>query len=93
MLAAIDETAHRHAVAHLVLPHVRTDRRHMADDLVARHERIARAAPVVVDIVRVRVADAAISNGDGDVVRAQFAPFDTERSEIGVSFGYAESGA
>jgi hypothetical protein len=39
------------------------------------------------------MADAAISDGDGHIVRAQLAPFDTERSEIGVSFAYAESGA
>jgi hypothetical protein len=47
---------------------VRADRGDGADDLVARDERVAADAPVVVDEVDVGVADAAVRDADLDVV-------------------------
>src|SRR5207249_2910703 len=79
MLAAVDETADADGVAGLESGHVAADRRHMTDDLVARHAGVDRPLPLRADLVEVGMADAAISDVDLDVARAGLAPLDGDR--------------
>ena len=60
--ARVHEAAHADGVADLELLHAAADRRHAADDLVARHGRILGEAPFVAGEVQVGVADAAIED-------------------------------
>src|SRR5690606_3825139 len=76
--AGVDETAHAHRIAYLVAVRLCTDRRHAADDLVARHHRKDRAAPLVARQVDVGMADAAVEDVDLHVARAGHAAFDRE---------------
>src|SRR3546814_17347853 len=53
----------------------------MADDLMAGNARVMRAAPFAADLMKVRMADAAIGDLDDDVVRAGLAAGDRQRLE------------
>src|SRR5690606_36709033 len=77
--AGIDEAADAHKIAELVLRHLWANRAHPADNLVARHERIFRAAPFVAGRMDVAMADAAMGDVDENVVGLQVAPGDLER--------------
>ena len=54
-----------------------------SDDLVAGDERVAADAPVVVDEVDVRVADAAVSDADLDVIGAELSGRVAEGKQLG----------
>ena len=48
----------------------------MADDFMSRHAGIQRAVPFSAHLMQVGMANAAIGNGNGDIVRAHRAAFD-----------------
>ncbi|MCY1426608.1 hypothetical protein D9M71_424310 [compost metagenome] len=79
--AAIDLATDGNPVADLEAADIAAHCSDMADDLMAGHNGVYRVVPVVVDLVGIGVADAAVSDIDGDVVRAQGPTFETERSE------------
>jgi hypothetical protein len=81
MLAAADEAADTDRVADLEAFHVRADRADVADDLVARHAGIPRAAPFRARRVQVGVADAAIGDLDLHVACAGRAALDVDGFE------------
>ena len=62
--AGVGLPAQAHALANLERSHLRADSCNRADNLVAGNERILADAPVVRDEVKIAVADAAVSNGD-----------------------------
>jgi hypothetical protein len=62
--------------------HLRADGRHLADDLVAGNEGILADAPVIGDEMKVAVADAAVGDGDLDLLRAQLAGVVLERQQL-----------
>ncbi|MCY1408475.1 hypothetical protein D9M71_237960 [compost metagenome] len=93
MLAAIDHAADGYAIADLVAGHAGADRGDMADDFVARHAGEHGVVPVVVHEVQVRMADAAVGDGDGDVVVTQGAALDAQRRKFAVGLVGAESDA
>lgn len=76
--AGIDHAADADHVAGLETRHFRAGRRHAADDLVARHHRVDRVAPLVARLVQVGVADASVEDLDLDVEIAQRASLDFE---------------
>ena len=59
--AAVDEAADRGEVARLELRDARADSRDAAEDLVARHDRILREAPLVSGEVEIAVAAAVVT--------------------------------
>ena len=61
--------------------HPRAHARHLSDDLVARHHREERAAPLVADLVEVGVAHAAERDVDDDVPRTGLAAGELERRD------------
>src|SRR3546814_7287677 len=61
--------------------HLVAHRADMADDLMAGNARVMRAAPFAADLMKVRMADAAIGDLDDDVVRAGLAAGDRQRLE------------
>ena len=79
--ARVDEGAHPDSLADAELLRRGTSCRHHPDDLVARHHREDRRAPVLVDLVDVRVAHPAEAHVEGDVVRAEFAALEVEGDE------------
>ncbi len=66
--AALDDDADGRAVADLEALDVAADGGDVADDLVAGHHRVELAAPLAAHLVDVRVADAAVVDGEDDVV-------------------------
>src|SRR6185437_5022463 len=79
MPATVDHAADADGVAGLETLHVLADRGDGADDLVARHGWIQCILPFVARRVQVGMADAAIKNVDGHVVRARRATLDGVR--------------
>src|SRR3546814_4067070 len=75
LAADTDRFSHRE-IGHLV-----AHRADMADDLMAGNARVMRAAPFAADLMKVRMADAAIGDLDDDVVRAGLAAGDRQRLE------------
>src|SRR3546814_15935147 len=73
LAADTDRFSHRE-IGHLV-----AHRADMADDLMAGNARVMRAAPFAADLMKVRLADAAIGDLDDDVVRAGLAAGDRHR--------------
>jgi hypothetical protein len=59
--------------------HVGAELHDPPDDLVARHDPVLRAAPVVADAVEVRVANPAVLDVDDDVVGTRAATDEGER--------------
>ena len=89
--AVVDDRADGDGVADLVLGHVVTDGRDAADDLVTGDARVDGVAPVVVDEVDVRVADAGVEHIDLHVARTKRSAGDAHRSELALSDRRAES--
>ena len=79
--AAVDHAADRDRIANAVAGDFIADRRDGADDLVARDDRVARAAPVVAAGVQVAVADAGVGDLDGDIVGPERAAFEFHRPQ------------
>ena len=79
--AAVDEAADRGEVASLELRDARADSRDAAEDLVARHDRILREAPLVSGEVEIAVADAAEEDVDLDIACGRLAALDRVRGE------------
>jgi hypothetical protein len=67
--AGVDQAANAHGIAHFVAGNLRANAGNGADYFVARNDRIALAAPVVADVVNVRVANATEENIQFYVVR------------------------
>ena len=61
------------ALADLKVAHLAAHGRNRADNLVAGNKRILADAPIVGDQVQVAVADAAVGDGDLDLLRAELA--------------------
>lgn len=76
MLATVYQTADADRIADLEFRHMVADGGHMADDFMPRHARIERSAPFAAHLMQVGMANAAIGDGDGDIVRAGRAAFD-----------------
>ena len=68
--ARIDHAAHADQIADLVLGDLVANSRDLADDFVARHQRVSGEAPVIARLVDVGVANAAVQHFDGNVVRS-----------------------
>jgi hypothetical protein len=71
----IDQAADRSEIAGLVLGNFRTDLGHTADDFMARDNRVNRGhdtAPLVTNLVKIGVADAAEQDFDPDIVFGRF---------------------
>ncbi len=81
--ARVDHAADADEVADLDLGHARPDLGHPPDDLVARHARVDRVAPVVLGLVDVRVAHAAPEDVELHVGRADVRPLELDRAEGG----------
>src|SRR5207302_5705020 len=77
----VDDRPDRDGVPHFVLADLGPDRRHLADDLVAGHDRVGAVVPVVVALVKVGVANPGVSDADRDVVRPERAALDLHRTE------------
>jgi hypothetical protein len=82
--AGIDEAADADDVARLPFLYVIADLDRTANDLVARDHGEDRVAPLVLHLVKIRVADAAIEYVDQNVVRFGLAPLDRPRLEFGL---------
>src|SRR6185312_11383677 len=78
VLAATDQAAHTHGVADLEAGDLATDCADVADDLVARHAGIQRAAPFGAHGMQVGMADTAIGDLDLHILRAGRAALDVE---------------
>src|SRR3546814_10282020 len=86
-LAAIDHAADTDRFSHREIGHLVAHRADMADDLMAGNARVMRAAPFAADLMKVRMADAAIGDLDDDVVRAGLAAGDRQRLERTIGGG------
>ena len=76
LLTAIDHTADAHQIAHGVTGDPTAHGGHPADDFMARYAGIERSGPFGAGLMYIRVADAAIINGDLHIVRSRFAAGD-----------------
>jgi hypothetical protein len=88
----VDHATDPDGIADGVGGHRGPDRSDAANDLVARHDREAGHAPVVVHEVDVGMADPAIEDLDGDIVGSRLAPLDAERAQ-GAAGGFGAVGA
>ena len=82
--AASRVPAHAHPLANLDIQRVVPHRDHPADDLVARHKRVNRVAPLIPQDRKVGVAEPARLDGDFDLGRTERARVVGERFEFGV---------
>src|SRR5690606_8009690 len=82
--AAVDQASHGNMVADFVPGDLGTDRDDPPHDLVARHDGVITAAPVVTRRVQVGVTHPAIQDLHGNVVGAQFPALEFIRGEGGV---------
>ncbi len=85
--ARVDHAPHAGEITHLEPGDLRAHARHAADDLVPRHHREDRVAPLPAGLMDVRVTDTAEQDLDEHVARADFAAIDPERSESLVCSG------
>ncbi|MNK68775.1 hypothetical protein D3C87_881510 [compost metagenome] len=85
--AGIHQAAHADRIADLPLRHRRPDAGNRPHDLVAGHHGVARAAPLVLHLMQVRVADPAVPDVDQHVVGAGLPPLDDGRSQGSLRFG------
>ena len=76
LFTAVDHTADAHQIAHGVTGDPTAHGGHPADDFMARYARIERSGPFGAGLMYIRVADAAIINGDLHIVRPRFAAGD-----------------
>jgi|GEM_PF-6802636 len=81
MAAGIDETADADHIAHLPFADLAADLADHADDLVARHHREHRAAPLVAHLVYVGMTHPAVFDVDLHLVRAGRAALDAVRCQ------------
>src|SRR5690606_36984206 len=88
--AAVDHATDADPVADLEAADAVADGGHHPGDLVTRHDRIAGAARTVLRPGQVRVADAALLDLDGDIVRAGIAPVEAVGAQRGVGGGGRE---
>ena len=78
LAARIHHAAHADQIARLEAGDILADAAYAADDLVARHDRVGGAAPVVAGGVQVAVADAGVEDVDDDIVRPGIASLEAE---------------
>ena len=78
LAARIHHAAHTDQIARLEAGDILADAAHAADDLVARHDGVGGAAPVVAGGVQVAVADAGVEDVDDDIVRPGIASLEAE---------------
>ncbi|MNH36600.1 hypothetical protein D3C79_974080 [compost metagenome] len=64
-----------------MLGDTRTHGGHLAYDFVARHQRVNGNAPLIAGLMDVGMADAAVENLDGNVVRPWAATFEFHGGE------------
>ncbi len=76
--AGIDEAADADAVADLELRDLRADSGNHTCNFMARHHRVTRIAPFVAGLVDIGMADAAILDGNDDVIVIRFTAFEGE---------------
>ena len=76
--ARIHHAAHTDQIARLEAGDILADAAHAADDLVARHDGVGGAAPVVAGGVQVAVADTGVEDVDDDIVRPGIASLEAE---------------
>ena len=81
LFTAVDHTADAHQIANGVAGDPAAYGGHPADDFMARHAGIERPCPLGAGLVYIRVADAAIINGDLHIVRPRFAAGDGHRPQ------------
>ena len=74
MATGIYKTANTHLVADFVFGDFVADGGDSADNFMARHHGIHRTSPFPTDLMDVGMADAAVLNIDGNIVRAGIAP-------------------
>jgi len=73
----IDHTADSGEIARLEFRNGRSDRRDATDDFVARNTGVDRGhhpAPLIADLVKIRVADAAEKNFELDIMSRRITP-------------------
>ena len=74
--AAIDHAPDANQVTNLVSRHRCPDGGHTANDLMAGHTGINGIPPLVLDLVNVRVTDAAVQHFDGDFIWTRIRTFE-----------------
>ena len=79
--AGFDGDAYTGEITGFELGHGRADGGHAAYDLVAGDHGVHGAAPLVAHLVDVRVADAAVVDGNDDVGGARFTAIEVKRGE------------
>src|SRR5690606_28890765 len=84
--AGIDDAADAGDIADPEFADGAADLNNLADNFMAGDDRVAGIAPVVVDEMQIRMADAAKKNIDLDVVGADFAALEIERGELAMCF-------
>ena len=77
--AGIDHAADGGEITYSEFLYSAADLRNFADDFVARNHGKDSREPVVVDLVKVGMADAAIFDGDHNVIRKRIAALEIER--------------
>ncbi len=82
LAAGVGLPAEADALAELERADFAAESRNCADDLVTGDEGILADAPIVGDEVKIAVADAAVGDGDLDLVRAELARVVTERKKL-----------
>ena len=78
LAARIHHAAHADQIARPEAGDILADAAYAADDLVARHDRVGGAAPVVAGGVQVAVADAGVEDVDDDIVRPGITALEAE---------------
>lgn len=81
LFTAIDHTADAHQIANGVTGDAAAYGGHPADDFMTRHAGIERPCPLGARLVHIRVADAAIINGDLHIIRPRLAAGDGHRPQ------------
>ena len=83
MAATVDHAADAHEVADRVPGDAPAHFGHAAHDLVAGHTGVDGVAPLVFDLVHVRMADAAKQDANFDLVGLGFVPLEGQGFEAG----------
>ena len=82
--ARIYHAAHADQIADLVFGNFVANGGDLADDFMARHQRVSREAPVIARLVDVGVTDTAIQHFDRDVVRSRCATVERHGRQWGL---------
>ena len=67
-------------IAHFEFGHMVADGGHTAHNFMARHHGVLGVAPVIANIVKVRVAYATVKDVDDNIIRARVSPDKVEKS-------------